>query len=111
MRMRSFVAATLPTDPAPPAPFPSDTWAHTAITLENIRALMRDHHVRELPGFVPYKAVQVLIDRHKGRCVAMRAAAPLAGMARPQLLAVTVGCVTAPLSRAGRVLVSAALLG
>ncbi|KAI8475322.1 MAG: P-loop containing nucleoside triphosphate hydrolase protein [Monoraphidium minutum] len=38
-----------------------------SISLEDVKALMAEHRVRELPGFVPYTAVQVLINRHKGR--------------------------------------------
>lgn len=42
------------------------------MTLDEVRRLAREHHVRELPGFVAYGVLDELITRHKGRrvCVA-----------------------------------------
>lgn len=37
------------------------------ITLERVRSLAAEYRSRELPGYTPYRVLEVLVEKHKGR--------------------------------------------
>lgn len=46
---------------------PDSSSSTSLITLDKVRSLAREYRGRELPGYTPYKVLEVLVDQHKDR--------------------------------------------